>query len=891
MALATTSLPPAVVEAQGPKPRPSRFRRWFRVIAALAIALWVASIGISLLLRHSRINRFLTVRLASAFGRPVQVDRYDLSLLSGIRLKAESVTVGEDPRFGNEYFLRAEELTASLRWQALLRGHIEFGTLSFTRPSLNLVLAPDGRWNLEDWLPRPPGSFASSAVPSAPTPPSAHPTVPGTAASAVPRLMRIEVESGRIDFKRGPDKLPFALVGVNGVVEQDGPGRWSLDLESRPMRAAVVVQEAGTIRVRGHVGGTSSRLRPVDLELNWADASLSDILRLARDQDYGIRGRLSLLLQAHSDGPDWNFTAATQFRRLHRWDLPLQPGDPAFNLNFSAQWWPSDSRMELLHALLEAPRSTARASGSFSWARAAAGGDLRAAPNNFDMQVLSSAIDLDDVLAWYRAFHSGVGNELSLRGTAGVDLALTSWPPRIEQATVVTEDVLLEGGSLREPVRVSGVSVHVDRANAVLAPVNITLAGQVASIRLEASGRHTADWQWNAKTAGQTERLQNLFAAAAATGWALPGGWAMEGPAKFDLRWQDARNPFRELPLGTIDVAGISIRAPFLNQPIGQVKAHVDLRPAETRLNLASAQAFGAHWSGALRRAPNSPAWEGSLSADHLSVANFDRWLNPRWRESLIERVLPILQPAQQPVSLPAGMFLHAQLAADEVNIEPATLHHLRATLNVDLDARRLELQDAQADFYSGTVQASFIANLLPQPKYQINAKLDHVDLRELVAITANLQQQFAGTTSGDLSLTANGTGREALVSSLEGHGSIEVRDAQINGFDFAQSTPVAAEPPEAIPFRLVSGAFSLDSGKIRFANLHLIGAEDSWEATGTVDFSHKLDFRLRSFSPQPSEKSISALRVPPADLKNSLRFSGSLESPQVARITEPRPR
>ena len=120
--------------------------------------------------------------------------------------------------------------------------------------------------------------------------------------------MRIEVDSGRIDFKRGPDKLPFALINVNGVVEQDGPGRWSLDLESRPMRAAVIVQEAGTIHVRGHIGGTSSRMRPADLELNWPDASLSDILRLARNQDYGIRGRLSLNLQAHSDGPDWNFS-------------------------------------------------------------------------------------------------------------------------------------------------------------------------------------------------------------------------------------------------------------------------------------------------------------------------------------------------------------------------------------------------------------------------------------------------------------------------------------------------------------------------------------------------------------------------------------------------------
>jgi hypothetical protein len=219
-------------------------------------------------------------------------------------------------------------------------------------------------------------------------------------------------------------------------------------------------------------------------------------------------------------------------------------------------------------------------------------------------------------------------------------------------------------------------------------------------------------------------------------------------------------------------------------------------------------------------------------------------------------------------------------------------LHHLRTALNFDMDSRRLELQDAQADFYSGTVHATFRADLLPQPKYQVNAKLDRVDLRELVAITANLQQRFAGIASGDLNLTANGIGREALASSLEGHGSIEVHGAQLSGFDFQHLTPAATQPPVPASFRLVSGNFSLDSSKVRFTNLRLLGPEDFWEASGTVDFSHKLDFRLRAFSPLPIEQNVSALRPSTIDAKSTYHFSGSLESPQIVRITtEPRSR
>ena len=66
--------------------------------------------------------------LVASFGRPVDVARFDFSLLDGARLEAHSVTVAEDPHFGNEYFLRAETLTAGLRWLPLLSGRFEFGS-------------------------------------------------------------------------------------------------------------------------------------------------------------------------------------------------------------------------------------------------------------------------------------------------------------------------------------------------------------------------------------------------------------------------------------------------------------------------------------------------------------------------------------------------------------------------------------------------------------------------------------------------------------------------------------------------------------------------------------------------------------------------------------------
>ena len=190
------------------------------------------------------------------------------------------------------------------------------GTLSFTRPSLNLVRAANGDWNIEAWLPRP----ASGQIGTAPALPSA----PG--AWARPRLRRIDVQGGRINFKRGVEKLPYAFNNVEGSLEQESSGSWRVDLEAAPWRAATILQEAGTLRVQGHLGGTSSRLRPADLELSWRNGSLSDFLRLIRGYDYGIRATFTLSMRAHSDAEPWGLQGRSEIRGIHRWDLVFATG-------------------------------------------------------------------------------------------------------------------------------------------------------------------------------------------------------------------------------------------------------------------------------------------------------------------------------------------------------------------------------------------------------------------------------------------------------------------------------------------------------------------------------------------------------------------------------------
>ncbi|MGB9507482.1 MAG: AsmA family protein, partial [Candidatus Acidiferrum sp.] len=245
----------------------ARLRRYGLMAVLLLVALAAVQGGVSLLVRTQHMRGYLIAHLERAFGRPVQAGRFSVQILPIPELDVEEVTIGEDPAFGSEYFLRADQMAARLRWFGLLRGHFEFGTMSFTRPSLILVRNSEGRWNLERWLP--PARPANAVGPSSPP--------AQTRAESTYHLQEIDFDEGRINFKQGDEKRPFAFTNVSGSVEQVSPGRWQVQLQAQPWRSGVPLQSTGTLQVEGFVAGTSARLQPAQIRLHWGKASLADL--------------------------------------------------------------------------------------------------------------------------------------------------------------------------------------------------------------------------------------------------------------------------------------------------------------------------------------------------------------------------------------------------------------------------------------------------------------------------------------------------------------------------------------------------------------------------------------------------------------------------------------
>src|SRR5271168_4140065 len=123
----------------------NRARKYGKYAMLLVVLLLAAQTGVSYLVRTHRIRGYLTARLEKSFGRPVQADNFSVQVLPIPELDIEGVTIGEDPSFGGEYFLRAERMAARLSWTGLLRGRIVFGTMALTKPSLILARNENGR--------------------------------------------------------------------------------------------------------------------------------------------------------------------------------------------------------------------------------------------------------------------------------------------------------------------------------------------------------------------------------------------------------------------------------------------------------------------------------------------------------------------------------------------------------------------------------------------------------------------------------------------------------------------------------------------------------------------------------------------------------------------------
>src|SRR6266852_778023 len=768
----------------------TKLQKWWKPALVIVVLIIVLQAGASLLTRTHRVHAYLIAHLERAFGRQVEVVSFDARILPRPQLDANGVSVGEDPSFGHEYFLRAERLSAGLRWTGLLKGHFEFGTMSLNKPSLILVRNLEGRWNLEEWLPPPKTEALQSSRSFEPPSPVA----------PVNRLQKIDFDEGRINFKADDDKLLFAFTSVSGSVEQISPGRWQLHLEAQPWRSGVSLQSAGTIKVFGDVAGTSTRLQPAEITLRWSEASLADVFRLLRGQDYGGRVVLALDATARSgtameDSPgDWKCSVQGRARQIHRWDLTERADNPRLNMNVNGRWNVGARSLVAEEIAVEGPRSNLR--GMFRLA----GGNTPSAELRLD----SLGIQASDLLAWYRGFHPGIDEGVTAEQYFTGGMILRGWPLALESAAVSSSGGIVKVPGFAEPFRIGPVSGGREQGMLTIGPVRVALGGEPRDVtapkrrRVALAMENAADLTFvhdlntqagSISIEGNFLKVEDFLKLGAAFGHCLNHGWELSGQATADTKWE------WQLPLtsrwnGRIGLNKANLTVAGLNQPLKISEGALEWINGRRVARVMRVEGFGGMWTGNIEEtlqieAGNGPPWNFHLNVDQLSAADLDRWVGPRARPSWLQRLLPPLLGGSAP-STPASELLRRVNAEGELGIAQLTIEKLKleqVKAKGSLHDLQLEVREARAEWAGGKVRAKINAKFLPRPVYEIAAEVDRVNLAQLPG-AGRIAERLGGVASGTLQLKTEGVGRDELLGKLAGRGEFHLNKLEFRGWD-----------------------------------------------------------------------------------------------------------
>jgi AsmA-like C-terminal region/AsmA family len=881
----------------------NRIRKWWKPLVAVVLAALALQFGASLLVRTTRLRLFLTRQLERSFGRPVDVREFSASLFPTPQLDAYAVSVGEDPAFGNEYFLRADRLSASLRWWGLLRGRFELGTLQLDRPSLVLVRNAEAQWNLERWLPA--AGF------------EAKPTTGLALKAGLPinHLQKIEINDGRVNFKIADDKASFAFQQVEGTMEQTAAGRWRLNLEAEPWRSGVPLQLAGTMRVSGDVAGTSVRLRPAHFRVSWTKSSLADVFRLIGGSDFGVRGTFSGDATVDSDENslpetkdatlgDWAFSAQLRATEIHRWDLSERGDNPRLAFRIKGRWNPALGITQASEVVLESPRSNVRGTAALQ----------SASESSLEVRLDSAGIQAADFLDWYRAFQPDVAEGIAASQYFTGTASLSGWPLRLREAAfsspggrwtvpgfasvvnvrpirggtqrgrLITETftISLPGKKHGESDRRTSLTTAKDTTgNSTVGTINVTFQDDLeqhsGSLRLE----------------GQLQQVETVLAAASAFGHDLRHGWDLSGKCAGDLRLEWSRNR-PALWNGRADLTRATLPVAGLNQPIQLENVRGEWRDTDRKFTLEKAGAFGATWSGSVELARtvgnesgegDVPHWSFQLQADQLDAAELDRWIGPRARPNWLQRLLPAgLGGNSTPLSsLTPLRRIRAEgdLKVDEIAIEKIHLKGFRA--HARLDGSDVNLENAQAQWSGGTAQGRLSASLSGQPTYDVVASFDHISLVQTPWL-ADVANHLAGTASGRIEMKAKGIGREALLKSLSGKGDLHLSRVELRGWDLAGTMAQGEWKTGISRWASGSGTFHIGDGGFELNTLRLASSSEEFLLKGSISFSQDADLT--------AESHVVGRAVRPETAVRFLTISGPLTEPKVSleKVTAQQP-
>jgi AsmA protein len=750
-----------------PQRRRSRVRVLLLVIVIVLLVLIVPP-----LVQVNRLKGRVVGAMEAALGRPVSVGSVSLRLLPSPGVDLHRLVISEDPAFGYEPMLRADAVTATFRLASIWRGQLELGRLTLksgrniSPPSVNLVLAPDGRWNIESLLQR------TARTPSAPT------DLPY--AEARPRFPLIEAKGGRINFKIGVEKKVWALTDSDFALSQPSEDEWAFRLAARPMRGDLNLQDTGQVRISGRFRRAAEMHdTPLEISASLQQAQFGELSKFLFGGDRGWRGALDFGLQVSGTPARLKVAMRAAVSDLRRYDVNITE-KLSLQLRCTAGYSTVSGDLTDLDCRLPVGSGALLAKGGVFGS---------SSPRVYDVKLSAENVPLDALLSLARHARKEIPADLTAAGTLNGAFTLRKiehGPAFLWEGSASTTKGALKSSVLNPEVALPPLTLGIEvpglegkrrklpaAGKAAAQPTRVALAAFPVAL----GGAAPAEFKgwfsgpgYEFSLAGDAH-LARLMQLGRALGLHTPG-FTIEGGAKVDLKV--AANWLSEPALtGTAQLHNVAIPVRGVNSPLQIATAQVVLAPEQVRLQALSASFPGAQvaFAGSVVMPRGCDAIEHcpvefSLESNDLTADHLNRLLNPAFAKRAWYRVF-----GDKPVATLGWLQARGQVSVGRFTGSPLVLTHVAT--RAELQGGKLTLTELRADLLGGKLQGDWQADFTGgRPLYEGKGRVAGVNVAQLGSLlhdsgmTGTLNGEYtvklAGWSAAELSASAATSGARA---------------------------------------------------------------------------------------------------------------------------------
>ena len=230
------------------------------------------------------------------------------------------------------------------------------------------------------------------------------------------------------------------------------------------------------------------------------------------------------------------------------------------------------------------------------------------------------------------------------------------------------------------------------------------------------------------------------------------------------------------------------------------------------------------------------------------------------------------------PLDLSPLALLDADLALSASSVTLPETRTGRVEAQATLDDRRLAVQLARLDAFSGGMSGQVVVNGRGTPSASADLAMDGMDLRPMLSDLAGVTR-LTGSAAGRIDVLASGASVDAMIRSLDGSGRIDFGQGEIIGLDLAgilRNLDLSyVGPGKKTVYESLTGSFTITDGVLSNQDLRLDTPLVLARGNGTVSLGPRtLDYRIIPELRAGGEQA-RALRIP-------IRFSGGWDSPKV---------